>query len=94
MSPDYHYVSSIFFKFTGVLLNKAEAASIQEKTLSKFLSCEICEIFQNSFFLEQLSANISVSEVGLAQPYQSNKFCTWLTKQINTLTSNQNYFVK
>ena len=73
---------------------KTKAANIQEKTSSKFLSCEICEIFQNRFFLEQLSANVSVSGVGPAQPYQSNKDLIWLTKQINTLTSNQSYFVK
>ena len=67
---------------------------MQERTSSKFLSCEICQIFQNSFLLEQLSSNISVSGVAPAQPYQSNKYLIWLTKQINTLTSNQSYFVK
>ena len=47
---------------------------MQERTSSKFLSCEIFQIFQNSFLLEQLSSNISVSGVGPAQPYQSNKY--------------------
>ena len=83
-----------FANVIGVLLKKAEAASIQERTSSKFLSCEICEFFQNSLFLEQLSANVSVSGVGPAQPYQRNKYLILLTKQINILTSNQSYFVK
>ena len=52
----------------GVLLKKAEAASIHETTSSKFLSCKICEIFQKQLFLEQLLANVSVSGVGPAQP--------------------------
>ena len=79
----------------GILLKKkTEVASIHEATSSKFLSCKICEIFHNSFFLEQLSANVSVSGVGPVQSYQSNKYLIWLTKQINTLTSNQSYFVK
>ena len=78
----------------GVLLKKAEAANIQERISSKFLSCKICEIFQNSFLLEQLSMNVSVSGVGPAQPYQSNKYLIWITKGTNTLTSNQSNFVK
>ena len=53
----------------GVVHKKTEVASIHETTSSKFLSRKICEIFQNSFFLKQLSANVSVSEVGPAQPY-------------------------
>ena len=73
-----------------LFLIKSEAVNIQERT-SKILSCRVCEIFQNSFFLEQLSANVSVSGVGAAQPYQSNKYLIWLNKQINTLTSNQSY---
>ena len=77
-----------------VLYKKTEVASIHETTSSKFFSCKICEIFQNSFFLEQHSTNVSVSGVGPAQPYQSNKYLIWLTNQINTLTSNQSYFVK
>ena len=72
----------------GVLHKKTEIASIHETTSSKFLSCKICKIFQNSFFREQLSAN------GQVQSYQSNKYLICLTKQINTLTSNQSYFVK
>ena len=43
----------------GVVHKKTEVASIRETTSSKFLSCKICEIFQNSFFLEQLPANVS-----------------------------------
>ena len=33
-------------------------------------------------------------EVGLTWPCQSNKCLIWLTKQINTFTSNQSYLVK
>ena len=78
----------------GDLHKKTEVSSIHETTSSKFLSCKICEIFQSSFFLEQHWPNVSVWGVGPAQPYQSSKYVIWLTKQINTLTSNQSYFVK
>ena len=78
----------------GVLLKKTDVVSVHETTSSKFLSCKICEIFQNSFFLEQLSASVSVPGVDPAQPYQSSQYLIWLAKQINTLTSNQSYFVK
>ena len=77
----------------GVLLKK-RGCKFHETSSSKFLSCEMCEIFQNSVFLEQLSANVSVSGVGPAQPYQSSKYLIWLTKQINTLTNNQSYILK
>ena len=73
-----------------LFLIKSEAANIQERT-SKILSCRVCKIFQNSFFLEQLSVNVSISGVGAAQPYQRNKYLIYLNKQINTLTSNQSY---
>ena len=31
-------------------------------------------MFQNSFFLEQLSVNVSVLGVALVEPYQSSKY--------------------
>ena len=40
--------------------------------------------FSEQFFLEQLSANVFVSGVGLAQPYQNKKYLIWITKKINT----------
>ena len=40
--------------------------------------------FSEQFFLEQLLVNVSVSWVGLAPPFQNNKYLIWLTKQINT----------
>ena len=49
-----------------------------------FITCEIYEIVQNSFFLEQLPTNVSVSRVGLAQLYKNIKYLTLLTKQICT----------
>ena len=66
----------------------------QERTLSKVLSCEIWEIFQNSFLLEQLSPNVFVSGVGHAQLYQSKKYLIWVIKQITPLTNIQSYFYK
>ena len=58
-----------------------QAATYQERALSKILSCEIYEIFLNSFVLEQLSESVSVSGAGLAQ---NIKYFIWLAKQINT----------
>ena len=63
---------------------KAQAATYRERSSSKVISCEIYEIFQSSFFLEQLSVNVSFSRVGLAQPYQNFKYLVLLTKQICT----------
>ena len=66
------------------ILRKAQAATYRERTYSKVISCEIYETFQNSFFLEQLPTSVSVSRVGLAQPYQNIKYLILLTKQICT----------
>ena len=52
-------VSPIFL--TLQCYREAQAVCYQERTSSKGFSCEISEIFQNSFLLEQLSANVSVS---------------------------------
>ena len=63
---------------------RQQAAIYRERSSSKVISCEIYEIFQSSFFLEQLSVNVSFSRVGLAQPYQNFKYLILLTKQICT----------
>ena len=75
-------------------LQNLQAASYQERTSSKVLSCEIWENFQNSFLLEQLSVNVFVSGVGLAQLYQSKKYLIWFTEQITPITTFQSYFYK
>ena len=66
------------------ILPKAQAVTYCERSSSKVISCEIYEIFQNSFFLEQLLTNVSVSRVDLAQPYQNSKFLILVTKQMYT----------
>ena len=78
----------------SVLRRKRQAASYQERTSSKVLSCKIWEIFQNSFLLEQLLTNVFVSGVGLAQLYKSKKYLIWVIKQITPHTNIQSYFYK
>ena len=74
---------------------KKQRLQVFKKGLHQSLfPCEICEIFHNSFLLEQLSANVSVSRGGSAHPYQSNKYLIWLTEQMNTFINNQSYFMK
>ena len=77
-----------------VLHRKLQAACYQGMTSSKVLSWEIWKIFLNSFLLEQLSANVFVSGVGLAQLYRSKKYLIWVIKQITPLTNIQSYFYK
>ena len=75
-------------------LKKQRMQAVKKGLNQSFFPLKTVKFFRTASFQNNFRWMFLFREVGLTWSCQSNKCLIWLTKQINTFTSNQSYLVK